>query len=76
LICPACRGLGYKGRTGIFELLKIDDKIREALVSQPKPEVIRQLARQAGNRTLQEEGILLMAMGGTSLTELQRVLKQ
>jgi len=54
----------------------VDDKIREALVSQPKAEVIRQLARQAGNRTMQEEGILLLAMGGTSLTELQRALKQ
>jgi len=56
--------------------LIVDDKIREALLSDPRPETIRQLARQAGNRTLQEEGILLMAMGGTSLTEVQRVLKQ
>lgn len=76
LICPACRGLGYKGRTGLFEILMINDQIREALVNRPQPEAIRQLARQAGHRTLQEEGILLMAMGGTSLTELQRVLKQ
>ena len=76
LICPACRGLGYKGRVGLFEVLMIDDKIRQALLSDPRPDTIRQLARQAGNRTLQEEGILLLAMGGTSLTELQRVLKQ
>jgi type II secretory ATPase GspE/PulE/Tfp pilus assembly ATPase PilB-like protein len=76
LICPACRGLGYKGRTGLFEILMIDDKIRQALLNDPRPETIRQLAKQAGNRTLQEEGILLLAMGGTSLTELQRVLKQ
>lgn len=76
LICPACRGLGFKGRTGLFELLVVDDNMRAALLSDPRPETIRQLARQAGNRTLQEEGILLLAMGGTSLTELQRVLKQ
>ena len=76
LICPACRGLGFKGRTALFEVLMIDDKIREALLNDPRSETIRQLAKQAGNRTLQEEGILLMAMGGTSLTELQRVLKQ
>ena len=31
LICPACRGMGFKGRMGLFELLVIDDKIREAL---------------------------------------------
>jgi type II secretory ATPase GspE/PulE/Tfp pilus assembly ATPase PilB-like protein len=39
-------------------------------------EDIRKLARQAGHRSLQEEGILVMAMGTTSLTELQRVMKQ
>ena len=37
---------------------------------------IKQLAKAAGNRTLQEEGILLMALGTTSLSELQRALKQ
>src|SRR4029079_18411095 len=36
LICPACRGLGFKGRTGLFELLIVDDKIREALLSDPR----------------------------------------
>jgi type II secretory ATPase GspE/PulE/Tfp pilus assembly ATPase PilB-like protein len=75
-ICPACRGLGYKGRTGIFEILVVDDKVRQALVKQPKPEVIKQLAKAAGNRSLQEEGVLAVALGTTSLAELQRVLKQ
>ncbi|MEX2173161.1 MAG: ATPase, T2SS/T4P/T4SS family [Pirellulaceae bacterium] len=76
LICPNCNGLGYRGRTAIYELLVVDDKLREALKGQPKLEQIKQLSRQAGNRSLQEEGILLVAMGATSLTELQRVLKQ
>jgi type II secretory ATPase GspE/PulE/Tfp pilus assembly ATPase PilB-like protein len=75
-ICPNCRGLGYRGRTAIYEFLVVDDKIREALVKQPKLEVIKQLARAAGNRSMQEEGILLVAMGTTSVAELQRVLKQ
>jgi len=70
-----CHGLGYRGRTGIFELLEVNDQLREALVKQPKLEVLRQLARTAGHRGLQEEGILLVAQGITSLTELQRVLK-
>jgi type II secretory ATPase GspE/PulE/Tfp pilus assembly ATPase PilB-like protein len=76
LICPACNGIGYKGRTAIFEFLVLDDNMRQALAKQPKLEVLKQLARQAGNRSLQEEGILLVALGTTSLTELQRVLKQ
>ena len=75
-ICPACRGLGYRGRTGIFEVLTVDDKIRQILTRQPTVEQIRQFARQAGHRSLQEEGILVMALGTTSLTELQRVMKQ
>jgi type II secretory ATPase GspE/PulE/Tfp pilus assembly ATPase PilB-like protein len=75
LICPKCNGIGYYGRTAIFELLVVDDKIREAIIKQPKIEVLRQVSRASGNWTLQEEGILLMAQGITSFTELQRVLK-
>ena len=65
-----------KDELRIFELTKIDDRMRQALVQQPQLDTLRKLARQAGNRTLQEEGILLVARGITSLTELQRVLKQ
>jgi type II secretory ATPase GspE/PulE/Tfp pilus assembly ATPase PilB-like protein len=54
----------------------VDDKIRQALVRQAPVDDIRKLARQGGNRSLQEEGILIMALGTTSLTELQRVMKQ
>lgn len=75
-VCPDCGGLGYKGRIGIFELTNVDDRLRQALVRQPQLDTLRQLSRQAGNRTMQEEGILLVARGITSLTELQRVLKQ
>ena len=76
LICPACNGIGYKGRTAIFEFLVLDDRLRQALAGQPKLDAFKQAARQAGNRTLQEEGILLVALGTTSIAELQRVLKQ
>ncbi len=75
-ICPSCRGLGYKGRTAIFELLVIDDKLKAALLKAPNLETLKKLARASGNRTMQEEGILLIAQGTTSVAELQRVLKQ
>ncbi len=75
-VCPECKGIGYKGRTGIFEILVLNDEIRAALAKNAKPEIIKQLARKAGNRTLQEEAILLIASGVTSLAEVQRVLKQ
>jgi type II secretory ATPase GspE/PulE/Tfp pilus assembly ATPase PilB-like protein len=74
--CPKCRGIGYFGRTAIYEIMVLDDRMRQALIQQPKLEVLKQVSRQAGNRSLQEEGILLVARGVTSLPELQRVLKQ
>jgi type II secretory ATPase GspE/PulE/Tfp pilus assembly ATPase PilB-like protein len=75
LICPKCKGIGYYGRTAIFEILVVDDKLREAIIKQPKIETLRQVARQSGNWGLQEEGILMLAQGTISFTELQRVLK-
>ncbi|HZN35716.1 MAG TPA: ATPase, T2SS/T4P/T4SS family [Pirellulaceae bacterium] len=75
-ICPDCRGIGYKGRIALYEFLVVDDKVKEALVKDPKAETIKKLARAAGNRSLQDEGILLVALGTTSITELQRALKQ
>lgn len=72
--CKVCSGLGYRGRTAIFELLQPDDQFREKLIKEPKIDVLRKAARAAGMRTLQEEGILLVAKGATSLQELQRVL--
>jgi type II secretory ATPase GspE/PulE/Tfp pilus assembly ATPase PilB-like protein len=74
-ICQVCYGLGYRGRIGIFELMVVNDAIRQALLQSPDLNTIRQLSRQAGNRTLQEEGILLVARGITSLPELQRVMR-
>ena len=62
--------------TGIFELLEVNDQLREVLQNQPKLDLTKKAARAAGMRSLQEEGILLVAKGETSLPELMRVLKQ
>ena len=74
--CKECGGVGFKGRTGLYELLVVDDKIREILVKQPNLELVKKAARMAGMRPFQEEGLLLVAKGVTSLTELQRLLKE
>ena len=74
--CRSCQAMGYKGRTGIFELLIINDQIREILVKQPKLDLLKKAARASHQRLLQEEGILLVAKGVTSIPELMRVLKQ
>jgi type II secretory ATPase GspE/PulE/Tfp pilus assembly ATPase PilB-like protein len=74
--CKECAGVGFKGRTAIFELLIVDDKIREILVKKPELDLLRKAAKMAGMRPFQEEGLLLVAKGVTSLAELQRILKE
>jgi type II secretory ATPase GspE/PulE/Tfp pilus assembly ATPase PilB-like protein len=73
--CEICGGLGYFGRTAIFEILPVGDAVRKAMVGGAVPEAMRQAARKDGMKTLQEEGILLVVKGVTSLPELMRVLK-
>ena len=72
----SARGSAIWAGRRIFELLTVDDTLREALASNPKLENLRLTARRAGHRALQEEGLLLVARGVTSLQELLRVLKQ
>jgi len=73
--CPACGGTGYLGRTAIFELLVPDDGFRRALAAGARLDALRAAARRTGMPGLQEEGILLVAKGVTSVNELIRVLK-
>lgn len=73
-ICAKCNGRGYFGRAAIFELLKLDTDIRHAYLTKPTVQHILPIARKAGFLTLQEEGVLAVATGLTSLQELQRVL--
>jgi type II secretory ATPase GspE/PulE/Tfp pilus assembly ATPase PilB-like protein len=75
-ICAACGGIGYVGRTAIFELLPVGEAVRKALSSGAKLELLRQAARKDGMKNLQEEGVLLVVKGVTSLPELMRVMKQ
>jgi type II secretory ATPase GspE/PulE/Tfp pilus assembly ATPase PilB-like protein len=73
--CQTCQQLGYLGRTGIFELLVVNSQMRQILAKQPSLDLLKKAARADNQRSLQEEGILLVAKGVTSLQELQRVLK-
>ena len=70
--CPKCNRTGYKGRTGIIEVLKITPKIKE-LILQKAPEVkVKTVARQEGMRTLRENGLACAIKGLTSLEEVLR----
>jgi type II secretory ATPase GspE/PulE/Tfp pilus assembly ATPase PilB-like protein len=70
--CEACRGLGYQGRVGIFEILRVDDSIHELIVQKRSARDIRQEALQYGMTTLQMSGWEQLGLGRTSLNEIMR----
>ncbi len=71
--CPACGGTGYKGRKGIFEIFEVDDTIQRLIFDHAPSALLRQRARELGMRTLREDGMLKVASGMTSLSEVLRV---
>lgn len=70
--CEQCAG-GYRGRTGVYELMILDKKLRELLVGRPSVEAIRAAAAANGTRTLWQSALHKVAKGETSLTEARRV---
>ncbi len=75
-VCTECGGLGYKGQVALFELLIVDDLVRQTLLKEPKVDAVRAAARKAGMKTMEEEGLLQVVKGLTSVQELARVLKE
>jgi general secretion pathway protein E len=73
--CEECGGAGYCKRTGIFELLVINDAIRDRIRANPDLNAIRQDAIRSGMYTLFEDGTRLAIDGETSIQELLRVAK-
>lgn len=71
--CDACRGTGYRGRTGIYELLVMDDDLRGALDSDASAGRIAAMARDKGMRLLREDGIRVIREGWTTPEEVLRV---
>ncbi len=71
--CPACRGTGFKGRIGIFEMVAVDDALRAAIArSAPRAE-LKSLADQRGYRPMIADGIAKAARGITTMDEVLRV---
>ncbi len=71
--CTFCGGSGYRGRTGVFELLEIGDDIRELIRENPNFNAIKQEAVKQGMKYLQEDGLRQVIEGRTSIQELLRV---
>jgi len=74
--CDRCLETGYLGRTGIFELLLIDDDIKELIVKRSAAHLIKQTAVQKGMRTLRDDGMRQTLDGITTVQEVLRVTHQ
>jgi type IV pilus assembly protein PilB len=68
--CNACEGIGYKGRTGIFELLSMNKKLRSLLIKGANSEELERKAREAGMKTLRQDAIEKASAGITTLEEV------
>ena len=71
--CQACLNAGYKGRTAIYELLMIDDQIRQLAIKNADAGSIKKAAVEAGMRTLREDGAQKVMAGMTSAAEVMMI---
>jgi len=71
--CDACRGSGYVGRAGIFELLVIDDRFRDMIHTDTSVSNMRRAFRQSGRDTLFDDGMQKVRQGITTIEEVLRV---
>jgi len=70
--CKNCNNTGYRGRTGIHELLILDDGLRELVLKKAPQAALKAKARESGMRTLREMGIIKALQGSTTLQEVLR----
>jgi type IV pilus assembly protein PilB len=72
--CPHCRQAGFTGRTGIFEVLAVDDAMRSLIVRGASEAEIRDMALKGGMRPIGEDGLDKTLRGVTTLDEVTRVV--
>ncbi|MBN2312882.1 MAG: Flp pilus assembly complex ATPase component TadA [Sedimentisphaerales bacterium] len=71
--CDACRGSGYVGRAGIYELLVLEEQFRDMINKDPSVNNMRRVFHESGRRTLFDDGILKVKQGLTTIEEVLRV---
>lgn len=74
--CDNCRGTGYRGRTGIYEVMEVDSTIQRLIADRQSTAAIEQAAISAGMTTLAADGLRKAAEGITTVTEVARLLPQ
>ena len=71
--CSRCKGTGYKGRTGLYEVMPVTDEIRTLAIERSSAEAITQVAVAQGMRLLRDDGFERVKQGLTSISEVARV---
>jgi len=72
--CPECNHLGYSGRTGVFEIMRMSDEIRDLVLERRPASTIQEAAERGGMRSMRSAGVAKALEGATSLEELRRVV--
>ncbi|WP_271255066.1 GspE/PulE family protein [Pseudanabaena sp. Chao 1811] len=73
-VCPKCNGSGYKGRAGVYEIMKMTERLQSAINKGATTEVIKEIAVQEGMKTLMAYAFDLVRQGATTLDEVLRVV--
>jgi len=72
--CNVCNGTGYKGRMGIYEVLRVDEELRSAVIAGESATNLREIAIRSGYKTMQDIGRDMIADGKLTIEEYQRNL--
>ena len=72
--CTVCNHTGFKGRQGVYEAIKVDQAVEEAVITDLREHVILEAAKPQGIPSMAEDGIEKVVLGRTSMAELQRVV--
>jgi len=74
--CPACLNTGYQGRTGIFELMSLDDSMKNLILKTSASNTLKRKAVKQGMVTLRENGVMKVLDGATTVEEVLRVTQK
>jgi type IV pilus assembly protein PilB len=70
--CDYCNNTGYRGRVGVFEIMVLDEHLRELIMQRAATAILRREAIKGGMRTLRDQGLLAIYDGITTLDEVVR----
>ena len=71
--CDKCRNTGYAGRVGIYEMLAVDDSLRDVIARNPNVSEFRRMCLERGMKSLRQDGVNKASEGMTSIQEVLRV---